>query len=204
MVILLDPGHGGISNGVYQTPGKRSPIWPNKTQLFEGEFNRAIVKRLMLLCDRDSIAHVNIVPDEKDTALQVRVARANDIYKKERNCIYISIHADAFSNEAANGFSVFTTPGQTKSDLLATSIINSYKRNIPNIRLRSDMKDGDQDKEENFYVIKNTLMPAVLVECGFMTNFEECQFLLSEDGRDEIADAIYEGIKDYINNAIFN
>jgi N-acetylmuramoyl-L-alanine amidase len=199
-MILLDNGHGGIINGVYQTPGKRSPIWPDGTQLFEGEFNRAIVKRLMLLCDRDSIEHVNIVPEEKDIDLAVRVKRANDIYKKDKNCIYVSIHADAFSNESANGFSVFTTPGQTKSDILATQIINSYSKNIPNIRLRSDMKDGDQDKEENFYVIKNTLMPAVLVECGFMTNYKECQFLLSEDGRDDIADAIYEGIKNYIKS----
>ena len=40
---ILDNGHGGIINGVYQTAGKRSPIWADGTQLFEGEFNRAIM-----------------------------------------------------------------------------------------------------------------------------------------------------------------
>ena len=44
---ILDNGHGGMIDGVYQTPGKRSPVWPDGTQLFEGEFNRAIVDRLM-------------------------------------------------------------------------------------------------------------------------------------------------------------
>jgi hypothetical protein len=46
---ILDNGHGGMIDGVYQTPGKRSPVWPDGTQLFEGEFNRAIVKRLLLM-----------------------------------------------------------------------------------------------------------------------------------------------------------
>ena len=36
---ILDNGHGGMIDGVYQTPGKRSPVWPDGTQLFEGEFN---------------------------------------------------------------------------------------------------------------------------------------------------------------------
>ena len=40
MIVLLDNGHGGIINGEYQTPGKRSPVWADGSQLFEGEFNR--------------------------------------------------------------------------------------------------------------------------------------------------------------------
>ena len=44
--IILDAGHGGLINGVYQTKGKRSPIWPDGRQLFEGVFNRQIVELL--------------------------------------------------------------------------------------------------------------------------------------------------------------
>ena len=47
MIVLLDNGHGGIINGTYQTPGKRSPIWNDGSQLFEGEFNRAIVNGII-------------------------------------------------------------------------------------------------------------------------------------------------------------
>ncbi|MEF1204613.1 hypothetical protein [Photobacterium damselae] len=43
-LFILDAGHGGIINGQYQTEGKRSPIWDDGSQLFEGEFNRAVVK----------------------------------------------------------------------------------------------------------------------------------------------------------------
>ena len=48
-VWILDNGHGGIIDGEYQTPGKRSPKWEDGTQLFEGEFNRAVVKRIIKL-----------------------------------------------------------------------------------------------------------------------------------------------------------
>ena len=58
---ILDNGHGGIIDGVYQTPGKRSPLWPDGTQLFEGEFNRAIVNRLVTMCKETGIEHVNLV-----------------------------------------------------------------------------------------------------------------------------------------------
>jgi len=44
---LLDPGHGGFIDGVYQTAGKRSPMFPDGSQVFEGEFNRDIVRRII-------------------------------------------------------------------------------------------------------------------------------------------------------------
>lgn len=44
---LLDPGHGGVIDGEYQTPGKRSPLLEDNKQLYEGEFNRAIVQRIL-------------------------------------------------------------------------------------------------------------------------------------------------------------
>ena len=47
---LLDPGHGGFIDGVYQTAGKRSPEFPDGSQLYEGEFNRDVVARIMDLC----------------------------------------------------------------------------------------------------------------------------------------------------------
>ena len=47
---LLDPGHGGFIDGVYQTAGKRSPEFPDGSRLYEGEFNRDVVSRIMDLC----------------------------------------------------------------------------------------------------------------------------------------------------------
>jgi len=196
---ILDNGHGGIIDGEYQTPGKRSPKWPDGSQLFEGEFNRAIVKRLMDLCTENDIDAFNLVASEEDVPLRVRTDRANNIFRKQiqsdgKMCIYVSIHANGFEKESANGWEVFTTVGETKSDKIATFFYNHMKEQFPDSKFRKDYSDGDVDKEKNFWVLKKTVMPAILTENFFMTNREECQMLLSEAGRDKIAAAHFNAI----------
>jgi N-acetylmuramoyl-L-alanine amidase len=194
---LLDNGHGGIINGEYQTPGKRSPVWPDGTQLFEGEFNRAIVKRLITLCDKNGTEYKNIVPEEMDISRRERVKRANDIYKNDRRCIYLSIHANAGGGE---GWEIFTSRGETKSDKIATVFFKKIEEEFPQIRMRPDYLDGDSDKEEQFDVLVNTKMPAVLTENFFMDNEEECKkYLMSEESRDRIAKAHFNAILEIEN-----
>ncbi len=187
---ILDNGHGGMIDGVYQTPGKRSPVWPDGTQLFEGEFNRAIVNRLMKKCEDNGIDAVNLVDTPKDISLTERVNTANKLAKSsQKPCIYVSIHADAFSDESANGWSVYTSPGTTKSDSIATILFEKAAREFTGEYMRSDKySDGDVDKEAKFTVLMNTSMPAILSENFFMTNSDNChKYLLSEEGRDRIA-----------------
>jgi N-acetylmuramoyl-L-alanine amidase len=62
--------------------------------------------------------------------------------------------------------------------------------------MRKDTRDGDYDKESNFYVLKNTAMPAILSENFFMTNEAECRLLMSDVGRDRIAKIHFEMIQE--------
>lgn len=183
---LFDNGHGGIIDGVYQTPGKRSPVWPDGTQLFEGEFNRAIVKRLMTLCDEQDIDYLNLVPEESDIPRSERIQRANEIYKRYKKCIYLSIHANA---GGGRGWEVYTSLGETKSDRIASVFFDTIKKEFGQITMRCDYSDGDPDKEKpQFDVLVYTHMPAILTENFFMDNFDECKnYLMSETGRDRIA-----------------
>ena len=199
---ILDNGHGGIINGVYQTAGKRSPIWSDGTQLFEGEFNRAIVKRIAKYCDKNNIDYINLVDTNEDVPLSTRVKMANEVYREsDKPCIYVSIHANGFSDESANGWEVYTSPGETKSDHIATVLYEEVEKEFPDsynesITMRPDTyRDGDVDQESNFYVLIHTAMPAILSENFFMTNEKECKtYLLSEEGRDRIAKAHIEMI----------
>ena len=77
--ILLDPGHGGVINGIYQTPGKRSPLWSDGSQLFEGEFNRAITQGISQALTLRGIENKIIVPELEDISLPTRVRRANHV-----------------------------------------------------------------------------------------------------------------------------
>ena len=183
---LLDPGHGGLLKGVYQTPGKRSPVWEDGSQYFEGVGNRIISDKIFQMCKEEGIDAMDIVSSNRDVSLSERVVRANAL-NKDRDCIYVSIHSDGFTKESANGYSVYTSKGQTQSDDIASIFIDNMQRAFPYHKLRKDTRDGDEDKEANFYVLKRTNCPAILIENFFMTNEEECKLLMSEAGSNKIA-----------------
>ena len=207
MIFLLDNGHGGIINGIYQTKGKRSFLLEDGRQLYEGEFNRAIVARLIELLEAERIKYVNIAPEMEDTSLKERVNRANYWTKNSsENCLYISIHANGFGDKwnSANGWGVYTSKGQTKSDLYALKFHQEILKEFPDKIMRIDWTDGDIDKEANFYVLKNTICPAILTENFFMTNKKECELLLSKEGRDRIAKAHFKAIKKINENNLNN
>ena len=191
MHIILDNGHGGIINGVYQTAGKRSPKWEDGRQLFEGDFNRTVVNSIANMCIVHNIPFTILVPELKDISLSERVKRANEIYKDRRDSILISVHANA---GGGTGFEMFTSKGETKSDAIAETLINEFGRTIPELRLRKNTSDGDLDKEAQFYILRKTHCPAVLVECAFMDRYEpDCRLLL--DNPSLFARAIFNGIK---------
>lgn len=196
MKFLIDNGHGGVINGVYQTAGKRSQF-TDLGPLYEGENVRKIAARVVELCKAAKIDAVLLTPENIDISLDERVRRAN-AWPAKSTCL-ISIHHDAFKTESANGYSVFTTPGETRSDKIATVFYDEMKKEFPNGKFRPDNTDGDVDKEENFYIIKRTNCPAILTENFFMTNRADYELLISDAGREKIARAHFNAIK-VINN----
>jgi N-acetylmuramoyl-L-alanine amidase len=150
----------------------------------------------MNLCDLEGINYLNIVPEETDITRSERIRRANEVYQRNKNCIFMSIHANA---GGGRGWEVYTSFGETKSDKLASVIFAQVKKEFGQITMRSDYSDGDPDKEKpQFDVLLNTHMPAVLTENFFMDNIRECKdFLMSESGRDKIARAHFKAIKEF-------
>lgn len=183
MLVLLDNGHGSLINGEYQTSGKRKD-WQEHGIIYEGEFNRAIVNGIIEKLVLYQIPFVNIAPEYWDVSLQTRVKRANKYPKK--NCFYLSIHSNAGGGQ---GCEFFTSPGNTKSDAIATIFGEEFKKEFPGRRLRADFSDGDLDKEKRFYVLTKTRMPAVLTENFFMDNLQEFRDILNTtEGRRKIID----------------
>lgn len=196
MNFILDNGHGGLINGQYQTSGKRSPKWENGMQLYEGDFNRTVVNGVALLCSMHGIELNILVPELEDVPLSERVRRVNNIYNRHKSSVLISVHANAGHG---TGFEVFTTRGKTKSDALAEIMINQFSASIPELKLRKDTRDGDKDKEAQFYILRKTYCPAILVECAFMDTFEpDCRMMIEQPQR--FINAIFNGIKSMNDN----
>lgn len=191
-IILLDNGHG------LETPGKRSPEWEDGTQLFEWEFNRDMTKRISEKCEKIGIRCARIVPESFDVSLSERCARANRWHKRVPDCVLLSIHANAAGGDAvgkATGFEVYTSPGETKADALASALIEQLEADFPDLKMRKDMADGDADKEANFYILKHTTCPALLAENLFMDTESDCRLLMSDEFRDKLAESYVTFIK---------
>lgn len=190
-LVILDAGHG------IDTPGKRSPVWSNGTQLFEWKFNRNIVDYIIGYLQVANISYVKLIEESQDISLKERVDRINTIYKenKDKYKVYlISIHGNAADNApTANGIEVFTSIGETKSDTIAEVFYSKLKNLGWKMRPNRSNKGG---KEENFYILKNSHCPAVLTENGFYTNEEECKKMLEFYWQKEIALAHYKAIQD--------
>jgi len=202
--VFIDAGHGGINpNGRYVTsPDKMfrhsQGLFHDKQWFFEGVFNRHLSDKVCKLLFDKGIPFVKVYHEFNDTPLEVRSSIANEYHRRVNNGIYLSIHANAASNLSASGFEVFTSPGQTASDPIAEEIYQTVKRTFPTLRLRPDTSDGDHDKEAKFHVLTRTVMPSVLVECGFFTNYNEAVWLMQDNTQNLFAKAFVDSIEKFV------
>lgn len=147
----------------------------------ETDKNREVGKELIYLLTTSGIKVVNCTIDKKyNNDLAQRVLIAN----KAKVDLYISIHLDSFSNPDANGVTVFTTTTSGAKEIA--------KKVVDNVSNCCGYKNRGL-KHKSFYVIKNTIAPAFLIECGFVTNKEDCKRFNAK----KIAKAIFDVITEY-------
>ena len=124
-----------------------------------------------------------------DESLSSRLAR----YKSKKVDAFVSIHHNAFGDtwNNATGVEVYVDKKATSKDMnLAQSI---YNRLVKYTGLK-----GRGIKRENFYVINQNTIPAVLVEGGFMTNTSDCKLITSDAGQNAYAKAVAEGLIEFL------
>ena len=144
----------------------------------------------------------SIYKQEQSKELIWRVNYVNNLCSKygANNCLYVSVHVNAAGMGTnwmnARGWLVYTSKGNTKSDLLADLLYKKAKELLPSVR--SDFSDKDADYESNFYVLAKTKCPAVLTENLFQDNKADVEFLTSEEGKNAIVKVHVDGILDYI------
>lgn len=185
-IITIDPGHGGSDSGA---------VGPNGYTEKEGAFaisqkvasilNQSGAKVVMT---RDSDVDVYGPNASARNELQARV----DVGNNANSDIFVSIHCNAFVNPAANGTQTFYYGSSYQGQRLAQSIQEKMIE-----------ANGLRDRGIstcNFYVVKHSYMPAVLIETAFITNYDEEALLSDDEWQTTMAKAIAEGINEYFSN----
>jgi N-acetylmuramoyl-L-alanine amidase len=192
-LFLIDAGHGGVDvSGHYTTAPAKMHKFPDGMTVLEGVINRKIASKLMRKLRTEDIDYVQIHDDILDLSLIARVSKADAIFRSDRRCVYLSIHSNAGGGK---GNEVFTSPGQNRSDKLAQIFAENYVKMLPQFPLRKDVADGDWDKEADFYVLRKTDCPALLVENLFFDNRSEADYLMSDAGQEAIAEVLFQSAK---------
>lgn len=187
-VIILDPGHGGEDGGAVGITGT-----------LEKDLNLDVAKKM---ADHFSSAGYQVVmtrSEDCDTDGRDGFFKRKDILGRfsftetHRNSIFISIHMNSSTSSKDKGFQVFFGQKNEKSRLLAENIYASVFKNAEVTRLREVKKAPD-----TVYLMKNLTVPAVLVECGFISNQSDETLLNDPAYRENLAFVLYSGIVDYI------
>lgn len=194
--LILDRGHATLDKkGKYITPGKQA-LLPNGKRVYEGLENQRYVEALAVYAKEAGFkVEYTVKPDDpSDPPLFNRVLTANNS-KSRKTSLFLSIHNNAGGGKG-EGTELFTNIGQSLSDKFADGIYKSILSAFPDRKIRADLKDGDFDKEELFYVLRKTNMPAVLIEYGFFDNPKDYEWLSSQLNINGMAKATIEGIVD--------
>jgi N-acetylmuramoyl-L-alanine amidase len=215
--VYLDAGHGDwdeVKEEYTTAPSKQFKhelgAFHNQGWFYEGVKNSEYINRIyQIIADRGNVTPVIVNHAWKDTTLGNRVAYANFGHTNiENKGIYFSEHSNATPEHTARGYSVWTSVGQTKSDKLADNLMKRYKKtfgsvdNVARVKSREDLSDGDSDYEANFYVLRNTHMPAVLAENLFFDQFDDAMILMNHDYRETYCEMVADWIEwsvDYLN-----
>lgn len=197
-VFILDAGHGGMIDGVYttcpdfykedQSTWHKAAYHPDKDLIFyEGVWNRKVLDKLVQLLVAEDFSFKIVSDAYEDTSLSKRVEVANDINKLHDNRgVYVSIHSNYFSTKSANGIETFHYPGSQSGKKLA----GIFQENL----IKQTGLTDRGVKEANYYVLRETQMPAVLTESGFFSNPKDVEFMVSSEGINKIAKAHFDAI----------
>lgn len=185
-LIALDDGHG------METPGKRTPVVPGIGRVIkENEFNRAVVNFLDQELRRCGFRTLLVAPGDDDVPLKQRTDLAN----AKGADVYISVHYNALSGTFERG-------GKGIETYIHTSIKDGTPTHRLGTLVHKYLVQGtplvDRGlKRADFHVLRETKMPAVLVECGFMDNVYEAQLMLDVNYQKECAREITQAICEF-------
>ncbi len=183
-VVVIDPGHGGNDNGA------------EVDNVFEDEINLNISKILYeMLFNNGCIVHITRTSDYDLAPENVNIRKNIDLKKKTKFInevdadIFVSIHLNIYSSIQINGLQVFYQKYKEDSEKLAILIQKEFNKNLN--KKNKNVKIGD------YYILNNTYPIGVLVECGFLTNFEERKNLVTKEYQESIALNIFNAIIKY-------
>ncbi len=192
-VVIIDAGHGSPDGGAISNSG-----------IMEKDINLAIAQKLQALLEQTgSVAVItraddNSIHDPGKTTIRAKknsdLKNRKKIMEESQADVFISIHLNKFEQSQYYGAQVFYAAGTEQSKVLAEMIQKELIQTIDNGNTRKAKPAAN-----NIYLLRDAVIPAVIVECGFLSNPEEERLLQTDQYQKKLAWSIYIGLMKYFN-----
>lgn len=193
-VIIVDAGHGGEDSGAVGVNG-----------VYEKDLNLQVANVLAgVLKEKGYTVIMTRTEDkmlyEEDQNIK-GIRKISDLKNRCKvagqypGALFISVHMNSFGAAKYSGLQVYYSHGNDNSNALASCIQQAVKRELQHENNRV-VKDG-----KDIYILENCPITSVLIECGFLTNADECAKLSDKEYQKELSFAIVCGIIDYIEKS---
>ena len=188
IVVVLDAGHGGMDSGKVAV-----------NNILEKDINLKIVYFLKTALEEQGITVVLTREDEQglyqesDSNKKLADMRKRcEIIEKSGCVLAVSIHQNSYHEADVSGPQVFYYVTSEKGKKIAETLQNCLVEELKPTKART-AKSND-----NYYLLKNVSCPIVIVECGFLSNWEEAELLCTEEYQKRVADTVAKGIVEYL------
>ena len=182
VVVVIDAGHGG------HDPGK-----VGVNDALEKDINLQIAEKVKKYLEKNEIEVVmtredDVMEDTKLEDMKKRVALIN----KTKPVITVSIHQNSYSDPNVKGAQVFYyTDSEVSKE--AASLMQEELKKVDTENFRQIKSNSD------FYMLKKTEVPTIIVECGFLSNLREAEKLVTDEYQEQMAEAICDGILTWLS-----
>lgn len=185
-IITIDPGHGGRDPGTIYNDIKEKDINLSISLKLEKELlNQGATVYMIRRSDID----LSSIYDSKK--------KRGDLYrrilliKENKSDLYLSIHINWYKNSYYKGAEVLYNSINSNNKLLAESIMSKFK---------TELNSNRNISKTDLYMYKNITTPGVLIECGYLSNYNERNLLILDDYQEKISKSITAGIINYYEN----
>lgn len=180
MYPIIEAGHGMFDALGYEClAGGKMYTHPDGQVIHEGNINRIMAHKLIWELYKKNVPFVVSDVTKEDPSLIKRVNKVNKLWEATNKQTYLlSIHNNAGQGK---GSEIWTSVGQTKSDLIADEILKDLQKTFSDVtKVRTDRSDGDLDKEKNYTMVAKTNCPAMILEGAFFDRKHDVDWVMDE------------------------
>lgn len=186
--VVIDPGHGGIDGGAISVLGDEEQEINLDISLKLRDKLKAKGIAVVMTRETDAGLYGENDTNKKVADMKARCSLINEVNPE----LMVSVHQNNYSSEGVKGAQVFYYSHSVEGEKAAVILQNHLREGLD--------KDNERKakKNDNYYILINVKCPAVIAECGFLSNYSEAELLKNSEYQEKVAQALCDGICEYL------